>query len=69
MAEARSRREWNHTSAILAMLVNVNRGKKGRRAKPSDFNPHMRRGGLSGSPKPKGNIRILKDVFVDRKKV
>ena len=41
MAEGRSQALWNHTSSVLAMLANVNRDpRKGRSAKPADFNPH-----------------------------
>ena len=41
MAEARGRDNWVHTSAILALIANVNRDpKKTRPYKPSDFDPY-----------------------------
>jgi hypothetical protein len=41
MAEARGREAWSHTSAILALIANVNRDpKKTRPFKPSDFDPY-----------------------------
>jgi len=43
MAEARDRQQWGHTSALLAMLANCHRDpKKGRAAKPSDFDPYAK---------------------------
>ncbi len=64
MAEARSRQQWNHTSAILAMLANVHRdAKKSRPFKPADFHPHRK----SIPPTvTKVGIDVLKQVFVDR---
>jgi hypothetical protein len=64
MAEAKSRDNWNHTSAILALIINVNRDPKKQRAvKPKELNPHERkpRTILRGK-----GLRVLKDVFVDR---
>lgn len=44
MAEARGRDNWAHTSAILALVANVNRDPKKTRAyKPSDFDPYSAR--------------------------
>jgi len=44
MAEARQRDNWNHTAAVMALLVNINRDpKKSRPAKPADFHPMVRR--------------------------
>lgn len=65
MAKARQSESWNHTASILAMLVNVNRdSKRSRPAKPSEFHPlHGRRGG--GIPLDKGNLKILKRIFVE----
>jgi hypothetical protein len=64
MAEAKSRDNWNHTSSILALIINVNRNPKKQRAvKPNELNPHEQkvRAILRGK-----DLRILKDVFVDR---
>ncbi len=65
MAEGRQNEQWNHTAALLAMLANVNRDpKKGRAFQPNDFHPHRHRPKASDKPL-KGNIRMLKTVFVD----
>lgn len=67
MADARVDQQWNHTAALLAMLVNVNRDpKKGRAMKPGDFHP----GSLKRSqnaPVLKGDLQMLKSVFVDKR--
>jgi hypothetical protein len=50
-------------------VANVNRDPRRTRAfKPADFNPYeARRSGGKGIPLTKENLRILKQVFVDRK--
>ncbi|MBM3982765.1 MAG: hypothetical protein FJ304_21340 [Planctomycetes bacterium] len=64
MAEARSRHQWAHTSAVLALLANANRDpKKTRPFRPGDFNPHLRRKEPIAA---KVGIAVLKQVFVDR---
>lgn len=41
MAHGKARHLWQHTSSILAMLVNVNRGSKDDPfAQPEDFDPY-----------------------------
>ena len=68
MADARQRESWSHTSAVLALVANVNRdAKKTRAFRPSDFNP------LAAASKGKCELRtkdlsILKRVFVERGK-
>lgn len=63
MAEARSKQEWNHTSAVLAMLANAHRDpRKSRLLVPEDFHPHRKR---LESPPVKVGIAVLKQVFVD----
>jgi len=43
MAEGLGRERWAHTSALMALLANVNRDpKKGRAFRPSDFDPYSR---------------------------
>ena len=65
MAEAKSKDNWNHTSAILALIINVNRDPKKRRAvSPRELNPHEQK--KKTVLRGKG-LRILKDVFVDRR--
>jgi len=40
MVEGRGRFEWNRTSSLMALAVNLVRDpRKGKTAKPSDFNP------------------------------
>ena len=65
MAEARRREDWSHTSAVMALVANVNRDPKKTRAfKPSDFDPTARSG---MAPVKTKDLRILKRVFVDRR--
>ncbi len=64
MTEARQREMWNHTSTLLAMLANVNRPKRMRAFKPDDFHP-MGNGKCHTDKPLKGDIRMLKTVFVD----
>lgn len=66
MADARLEDEWNHTSAILALVANVNRDpKKHRPYRPEDFHP-FRRKRSAGVRITRENIRLLKTVFVDK---
>ncbi len=71
MAEGRSRETWEHTSAILAMLANVNRLKKtSRKFTPLDFDPYAREKKRDAQTSPvvgTVGVEILKTVFVDRK--
>jgi hypothetical protein len=67
MAEGRGRDLWSHTSALLALIANVNRDpKKSRPLKPADFNPHaasLRK--APGGPVIKTkDLGILRQVFV-----
>ena len=67
MAEAKSKDNWNHTSAILALIINVNRNPKKQRAvTPGEINPHEQK--VKEVLRGKG-LSILKDVFVDRENV
>ena len=67
MAEARQRDGWNHTAAVLAMLANVNRDpRKGRAFKPADFHPVATARRTESAPTLKGDIGMLKKVFVER---
>jgi len=61
MAEAKSKDNWQHTSATMTLLANIHRDPKKRKAfTPSDFDPHQQKpqGVIKGK-----DIRILKDVF------
>jgi len=66
MADARTRESWNHTSAILALIANVNRDpKKTRPFVPADLNPFEQRS--PNEPAMRVNdLSVLKRVFVDR---
>jgi hypothetical protein len=67
MAHARQQDGWNHTASVLAMLANVNRDPKKRRAfKPADFHPIPAARRAESPPPLKGEIGMLKKVFVDR---
>ena len=66
MAEGRSKDTWQHTSAILALIANVNRDPKKTKAyKPSDFNPTQ-----NNTSRPdavvvdKENVSLLKAMFL-----
>jgi len=66
MAESRIRQEWNHTSAVLAMLANCHRDpKKARTFRPGDFHPLTRESARRGEL-PKASIMLLKTIFVDQ---
>ena len=66
MAEARGRDNWAHTSAILALIANVNRDpKKGRPFKPADFDPYAARDG-QGAAIEVTDMAVLKDAFCGR---
>ena len=68
MAEGRSREVWEHTSSILAMIANVNRGKKSdRKFSPLDFDPYRaeKKREAKKQPVEKVDIGVLKTVFVD----
>lgn len=59
MARSRQDSDWMHTSALMALLVNINRDpKKTRAAKPEDFHP-MRCEREESAPIPAG-IEALK---------
>jgi hypothetical protein len=67
MAEGRQGDQWNHTAAVLALLANAHRDpKKSRPFKPQDFHPTAAAKRVEQRP-IKGDIRMLKQVFVDRK--
>ena len=68
MAEARSRENWTHTAAILALEANCHRDpKKAKPFTPADFNPHE----LANKRRPlvrTKDLGLLKQVFVDRER-
>lgn len=63
MAEARGRDNWAHTSAILALIANVNRDtKKTRALRPRDFDPYAVRDKRNEAIEVT-DIAVLKDAF------
>ena len=63
MAEARWLEAWGHTSAVLALIANVNRDpKKTRPFKPSDFDPYSARDKRDEAIEVK-DMAILRDAF------
>src|SRR5690606_37726841 len=61
LAEGRQTEQWNHTSAVLAMLANVHRDPKRRSYQPADFLPMAMR---PKAATEKAEISVRKDVFV-----
>jgi hypothetical protein len=59
MARAVDRRQWNHTAAVLAMLVNTRAFGKGKQARPEQFHPYLK--GKSGGAA--GGMRLTKDTL------
>ncbi len=69
MADGAQEQAWNHTSAIVAMIAEVNRDSK-RRSRPftaTEFHPYHGKKFSRGIRLKTGNLHILKSVFVDRK--
>ena len=70
MFEARSRDDWEHTGAMLAMTANVNRDpRKGKAFTPDDFNPWKigQSSGSRGVRLTTDNLHSLKKIFVEDK--
>lgn len=67
MAEGRQSDQWNHTASVLALLANAHRDpKKSRPFRPEEFHP-IAAAKRAARPPIKGDIRMLKQVFVDQK--
>ena len=66
MAEARVDTQWDQTASLLALLANVHRDPRNSKVyRPADFHPrHARK---REEPVIKGDIKMLKAVFVDRR--
>lgn len=66
MAEGASRERWNHTASLMALLANCHRNPKhSRLLKPTDFHPHPH--APTPISRPKAEITVLKQVFVERR--
>ncbi|OHB56828.1 MAG: hypothetical protein A2Y07_06870 [Planctomycetes bacterium GWF2_50_10] len=64
MAQGRGRDAWSRTSALMALIANVNRDPKKTRAfKPSDFDPYAdkKQGRIVVN---KENISVLRNLFI-----
>lgn len=62
MADGRMKTDWGRTSALMALLANVNRdSKKTDPFKPSDFNPTIKK---SSIPAPKFKMSEVKELLM-----
>jgi len=50
MAHGKNRADWNHTSHLIALLININREKGKRPVKPQEFNPYAQRQSATSKP-------------------
>ena len=65
LGEGHGREAWGRTSALLAMLVNCHRDpKKGRPARPEDFDPYAQGEGSEVVHVDRENISAMKQDFV-----
>lgn len=68
MAEARGRDNWAHTSAVLALVANVNRDPKKTRAyRPADFDPYAQHDRRLRTVADKESLVILREALEGRK--
>jgi len=64
MAEEAGRDEWNRTTALMALVVNIMRDpQKGKSVTPDDFNPYAVK---VHKPIPIVPLTVLRDVFVKK---
>jgi hypothetical protein len=66
MHDGRSKSAWGHTSAIMALIANVNRDptKKSEPFRVSDFNPYVTKPKTSKPDIPKVKMKSLKNVLM-----
>ncbi len=65
MSDGRGKMEWAQTSSIMAIIANIMRDpKKGKGAKPGDFNPYM----AKKEKAIKAPLTVLRDVFCKTQK-
>jgi hypothetical protein len=66
MTDARRKEQWSHTSALMALVANVNRNprKRSRPYSPIDFHPLVER---IPTKQCKVGIHVLRDVFVRKR--
>lgn len=68
MAETRQRKQWDHTSTILALLYNMNRDPRRSQARaPADFHPYAERTprGIPITPK---TLHMMRGLFTKASK-
>lgn len=69
MARSKMAEAWDHTAAIVATLINLNRKKSSQAVKAIDLNPFRCK--QREKPKIKLNskdsMKLLKSVFIDHK--
>lgn len=64
MSDSRGKFDWQQTSSLMAMVANIMHDpKKGKPAKPDDFNPYVK-----PAPIPIVPITMLKEAFIKDKK-
>lgn len=70
MAEGCQRERWGRASSLMALLANCHKDpKKGRPARPSDFNPFAGSGGRRrGIPLTRETFGMLKNLIKAQKK-
>lgn len=66
MAEARSKQLWDHTSHVLAWLVNVNKAK-GDPVSPRQFHPHYQQPDPVERLTPRQTMDMLRRWYETRK--
>ena len=62
MAEARAVADWSQTSALMALIANVNRPKGKRAYKPNDFDPTRRK-----TTQATADLSLLRETLEARK--
>lgn len=65
MAQGCQEDQWNHTAALMALLANINRPRNTRAFRPQDFHPIPRNPRQAALRPLRGDIQMLKAVFVD----
>jgi hypothetical protein len=69
MADGRGNFEWTQTSHLLALIANVNRGKKSSKVyKPDDLNPYSVKSKRRGIVITKDNVSVMRNAFLGSKK-
>lgn len=67
MYHGKNKTQWEHTASMLAVISNIMCDKKEKCVKPDDLNPYVIATKTNKQDIPKADIKILKDVFIDKK--